>query len=533
MTSKSLTGTSPTKTGGFPRFRTLTYAYVTVYGIACVGIAVYTGFYVHLNDFWGVFWIAEHLSLAEPASLHNSFHPVGYPLFIRLLQEAFRDPLPAALLASVCLGLVMLVCMIRIANLILGDWRWTFLCIVFSSLFWPLFMKMLTTSGSSASAAFAAAALAILLPGFIPNRNEKRPFIRALAAGALLGLAALWRYYGFGLGLSVSAAMFLLGLRDRKALLRAVACTAGFILIYSLQLGCNILAGHGLFETAVPFMAHARLYGLNWSRPPTERMTLAGIIASDPAGFFRMCAARVFPYLRFPLIPALNLAISPARRLRRPRLFILFVFLFYTAQVAVGGSIRGIILIAAPLMVETSAVLKSAFDLIAERVRRPALRYAALFALAALVPADQAVKSFIKNIAFVKRARTNALKFESLERALLREGVSNPKQVFLAVDFDCYFCGKLKYRPYHNGGWFRYDLWGYNERYPDLDSSSLDALVEDCRRHGISHIVLKPPCKMLLPELFEVYEGSRQSDSLRLVAEVEDYKIYRIVPPPG
>ena len=36
-------------------------------------------FYVLQNDFWGLFFLGEHLSLEDTGTLHNGFYPIGYP----------------------------------------------------------------------------------------------------------------------------------------------------------------------------------------------------------------------------------------------------------------------------------------------------------------------------------------------------------------------------------------------------------------------------------------------------------------------
>jgi hypothetical protein len=83
-------------------------------------IGAMNNFNVGLNDFWGLLYYADQLTLAEPMSLYNGFFPIGYALILKLLPEGW-ETVGAYSLSALFAGLLVAVSG-RIAGASHGFW---------------------------------------------------------------------------------------------------------------------------------------------------------------------------------------------------------------------------------------------------------------------------------------------------------------------------------------------------------------------------------------------------------------------------
>lgn len=512
------------KIGGF---RGLTYVYIILYGMICLFVVFHMKFYVALNDFWGTFWIAKHLIWSNPASFYNGFHPIGFPAFLRLLSILFPDPLPPALFANIGFSLLALVGLSHLGAIILQDRRWTFICVVCTSLYSPFFKHTVMPGADIGAVAFSTMGLVTLINSVLDNTSLKHSTGKAFMAGLLFGMAAIWRYYGLALGISLTIGMTLVAFWDRRILPHVALMVLGLFSIYSTQMVCNVLSEHGLFETNTAFNVYITINGINWWRLPQIPHSLTEVIFSQPVAFFKTYFHSLLGYLMFLLVIIANLFFCKEKGFNQVRSVILLGCFFFLGILSLGASSRGILLIVPLLAVEGFMVLKFVFGFLRDQWHRRQIAVITGCFLLVVIFSLRISSSLGRDISFVIAGRKATVRDNAIEEVLLQEGVSYPRQVFV-TDFNLYFRGPLKYRPYHNGGWFKYDLWGYLARYPDLNVESIAQFLRDCHKQGITHVVLDHSSQNLSKDLFHMYTGSLQTPKFVMLANINGSKVYSI-----
>ncbi len=119
----------------------------------------------------------------------------------------------------------------------------------------------------------------------------------------------------------------------------------------------------------------------------------------------------------------------------------------------------------------------------------------------------------------------------AVEIELRAQGVTAPLQVFGDAGFHFVLHpgpGWYSYLPRSNGGWPRLDLYGLDRLAPEIRADSLDAFVEDCRRNGITHIVIGATIGALQPELGELFAGQRAHPGLTRTATVAGFAVFAV-----
>jgi hypothetical protein len=137
-------------------------------------------------------------------------------------------------------------------------------------------------------------------------------------------------------------------------------------------------------------------------------------------------------------------------------------------------------------------------------------------------------RSLVSDIRLVEARRKTQATYRSLENFLFeQEGVRRPSQVFTS-DFNLYFPDRFPHAPFRNGGWMRFELNGYESVYPTLCTSSIECLYEDCRRRGITHLVLAATAGQLGAGTAQVYDGAAPARQFLAIREQGGFRVYRV-----
>lgn len=495
--------------------------YAAVYTLGALLIGVTTRFGVPLNDFWGNWLLAEFLDGRDPASFYNGFFPIGYTLFLRLLG-ALGDARVGAWIANALFGGLLLLVIGGLATRMVGR-RWGWVAVVAASLHPLLFGYVLTPGPDIGCVTFAA------WGGWLALADDRRVASagRLLASGALLGLAALWRYHGLVWAVALTGAVTVVGVERRGR--RCGLMALGFLAVFAVQVGVNLWSGHGPLATSQSFNVYKLMYGVDWWHVPRDLPTsIAAVIRHDPCQFlltYLNALSESWWLLAPPVIGALLIR---ARRPARLCLTLVLAFLAYLAVVVMGGSVRGYLPVVPFFVLSLVVLARWSVRAVVRRRAAPAslktlavaggLVFAGLFALGWLVRDARQIGTALAH----RQAR------DALEEALVKqEGVTQARQVF-TDSFDLYLPSLRPPVPYTHGGWVRYDLRGFSRRYPELDLTSLDAFLADCARHGVTHLALSPQAAGLMPALGGFLAAPTSDPRLRHVGTVAGFQIFRV-----
>ena len=332
------------------------------------------------------------------------------------------------------------------------------------------------------------------------------------------------------LALGVAAGFLLREVGCRRVPRQAVAFAAAFIVIYSLQMGVNVVSGHGPLETDAALNIQVYNFGLHFYDMPEPRsLTVLGVIRQSP---LRFVVSYITRYYEIGLVPLLVLTFNLLHaRDHVSRAFLMIMttaVLAYIAMQAIGGSPRSSWLLLPLITVEGVVAIRWIVRLTRRRAARSPITGGLGFAALILVLAAGGVRQarFIRH-----RVSTNlALARHQAKCAELLKagGVTAANQVFTS-NGDVYFPGLGI--PWTNGGWLRYSDPEVAKNFPDFDTSSLAAFHTECRRRGITHLLLNEDTAYLGEPLTSLrrYGDRVPHPGFRYISTLVPGTIYRVV----
>ena len=463
-------------------------AYIATYVGLLLLIFWKTDYYVPLNDFWGYVNLACIWDWDRPETYFNGVNPLGYVLLLKTMcRPTFENLVEVRDCASwinlVASGLGLLATF-GLASRRLGGGGWALVATAVLSI-GPYFGMSLTQTADCGCTAFVTLGLWLVSRSCASDQQWPAPAL----AGLGLGLAALLRYYAVGLALGIAAGFLLRETGDRRIPRQAVAFVAAFLAIYSLQMGVNILSGHGPLETDVALNIRAYHFDINWADMPKPRsLTVSGVIHQSPLHFV---GSYISKYGEFGLLPLLLLTFNLLRaRDHADRGFLIITttaVLAYTAMQALGGSLRSSWVLLPLITVEGVVAVRWFVRLARWRAARSPIAGGLVWVTLLLALASGGVGQAYFMRWWVISSLAKARHLTKCEEVLKAEGVFDANQVFTS-NHDLYLPNLGM--PRMNGGWTRYSNPEYAETHPNVDVSSLAAFHADCRRRGITHVVL-------------------------------------------
>ena len=473
------------------------------------------GFLAAHNDYWGNVFIAQQMDLATPASFHNGFFPLGYPLLLKLLLGSGSLD-QAGFWVNHFASLVTLAAAYQLARRLMPTRR-SVLVLIFIALHPLCFFYFSTAGADPGSMAFflSGAVLAI-------DSAESASWKTAAAAGVLLGLAALWRYHAL-----IAGALFLaaVAVAYRRGIPPVIA--AGWMaLAYSPQVAVNMSLGLSPLHTNHALAVYDMMYGVNWYRLADLQVpsSMSAVILSDPGLFFRHYAKGVFSLLIYAL-PALLFTLQ--NRDPKTRAYGLAASLFlvgyaFAFGISVGG--RAPLLVLPLALIFLGGALSNHYDRL-RILRSPAFPFWRGCAAAGLLLAVGyfAVKDWRAVHLRMKTDRT----YRTVERFLKNAGIRNAKEAF-TTDFDLYFRAIQPFRPLYNGGWGLVGTYRWKEEFPQASMAGLEAFVSDGRLRKQRYVILNPEASQAAPFLGSLYAHFTPEPGLLPVRRVGDLAIFAI-----
>jgi hypothetical protein len=478
-------------------------------------------FHVSYNDFWGILFYARHLSWQEKASLYNGFYPIGYALLLRFLPYGLVIQ-GIAVMNGLLGGLFS-------ASVIQLVWKnrpvWIGLLVFAFSLSYPLLFEYATSVAPEIGCA-AFTALAVFLLWDQDTFPAERLVSRAIAAGALLGLSALWRNHTIVSSAAILAAYLVL---VREIPLRAKAgLLAGFLVVFSIQLAVNLISGHALLETAQSFNLYKRFNLVDWRDMPRPEevaaFSLWEAFLADPGRVLSVYLPWLFTMLSY-AVPALaGLLCFPKSVHWRFWLFAALSLTAYALVVSWGGSDRAPLVIFGLTLVSAGFFLDALDNFFRQKVLRWRRTLQTGLVLLCLVPLAWFVWFNLDAVHFNQSQDENV---RGLAEILLKAGMKTPAEVF-TDSFAVYFPELPPYTPRAFGGWNDYYLWGYASVYPGLPFDSAAAFAQACQDQGIRFLILTPKSAESTEFLHALYTAN-QADGLAdfvLFRKLGNFKIF-------
>lgn len=501
---------------GWARGREI-WMYACLFSLALLFLNFWNGFHVGINDFWANYYQADNQDFGDAETLYDGFFPIGYPALLRLAPG--DDYIEAGFaIAAACRVLLIGVFGTIALRYLPGLWALgataalSILPRVFENIFSPaadLPMLLLGLTGAGC----------LLAAGECERPKQTRTLLW-IAAGALFGLSGLVRQHGL-----VLAGGFMLGAlitRPRDffyIVLCGTVCTAAYV----PQFVVNLRAGHGLFETMQYVNVYKMMYGVELRDVPLDLAPdVRKLIADDPARFFSVWSRHVLGMAPV-LIPALLAALAVRdATLRRLGFVVLIAGVPYLCAVALGWSARAVLPMIPWTVLLTASLLQRAQAYVAARVGRGAL-FNGIVGVALLVMAALASE---KNAGLARAYLYDHHRYSQVERVVAGQGLVHPKQLY-ATDGNLYLPLTPPHWPYFDGTWAHYSLYQYAERYPRLNTKSVDAFARDCTRQGITHVALAANAPEIGPALGELLAQPDAYAEFEYLGQVGDYALYR------
>jgi len=487
----------------------------------------YIRFQVTLNDFWGVLYYAKHLSIFEPASLYNGFFPIGYPFLLSFLPYAYVIYFAFAInivSAGLFTGLISSL-FFSIKKSGLGV-----LLVFLITLSYPLIFRYAsTTSADMATAAFSIGGVYFLWRSEFQNRIHDHQTRDDILAGLLFGFSAIFRSHGI-----ISAAAILLaytlmtGIR-RLWMRKTILITLAFV--YFIQIGANLLSGHGALETGQNFNAYITFYGINWSNIPSEVYSFSVITQffKDPTGFVRLYIPLFLHLIVYGLPACLCLFFLRDGPERKYAGFVFLATLIYAIPLAIGTTatdrgpfpVLGMAITCAGLL---SMELWSRGQILVGSSKVSRGLTILILASAVLWIATGWISD---DWSFLSLSRAQAEDFRKIETNLIENGMKEPSEVF-TNNADLYFPDLPPFRPYINGGWENYSLWNYRQQYPEIPTDSWESFISACSAHNIKFIVLTPGAGSVASFTGKLYNDKFHPVEVELMTTLGNTKIFKI-----
>jgi hypothetical protein len=365
------------------------------------------------------------------------------------------------------------------------------------------------------------AGAALLIRGAMQDETNRRRALTMILAGVLLGVAGLFRQHALAMALGLMIGCVAARPRSvRWVFLAGVACTAA----YSPQMIVSVLSGHGPLETAQYVNIYKMTHGVELRDIPLDLShDLRKIVAEDPQGFFRTWALHIAGMVPL-LVPALAAAFWPGdATLRRIGRVVTVGGLLYLAAAALGWSHRAVLPVVPLTAALTAALLYRTYALVALRDEFAGRR---LVAVGAVILAVSGVIASNRNARLVSYYLSEHHVYAMVEEFVAATGVVHPKQVY-TTDGSLYLPLTPPHFPYFDGTWGMFTLYQYAERYPRLDTFSVEAFHHDCVREGITHVVLAPNAQHISETLGDLRNEPDGYAGFREAAEIGGYVILR------
>jgi hypothetical protein len=492
-------------------------------GLPMAAVAVHLGWRTHhypfLNDFWPLLFQAATFDWSDLDSFKNGFFPPGYGLFLAAVGG--RHVLANAYYANLIFGLCAVIGAAWATHRLAGPLGAAIAAGL--TAYYPLSFSLVMTTGPDAGcAAMLGGGAALLHVSYLSEAPRARS-LASWGAAFLFAIASLWRYHA--LIFSVAALAATASVTRGRVNWRAAAGVVGAF---------GVLGLLSLLPGLSPQLARAQAFGVweamhpvNWYHMPTDfPPTVGGVIREQPNLFWHAYWQFHRPYLWI-VFPPLLAAVLLRGAAQRVAFSVLLLELAYLPVVGVGTSLRGF----APVIPLTMVCVGLLVGWCAQRLQSIAPPAASAAAAIALITLAVGRPWFEANRAFVAGSIAGFEWRRAVETELRAQGVTAPLQVFGDAGFHFVLNhgpGWYSYLARSNGGWPRLDLYRLSEIAPELQTSSLEAFVEDCERSGITHVVLGATSGGLSPEIGELYAGHRAHPRLHQTAAVAGFKVFKL-----
>jgi hypothetical protein len=503
--------------------------------LVTIAIFLYSGFFIRfqvaLNDFWGVLYYAKHLTLTDPASLYNGFFPIGYAFLFRFIPYGYVAYFAFAI-NIVTMGLFagwLSTLFFRMKKS-----AWAVIPVFLVTMFYPLIFCYGNTTGPDiGTAALAFGGIYFLWKSeFGEDRNIHQTRDDFLA-GLLFGLAALFRSHGIIISgavlLSYTAVMGIRQMWERKTIPITLA------LVFLIQVGVNLVSGHGPLETGQNFTAYITFNGgMDWWHIPPEAFNFSFFnqILQDPLRFIKLFIPLFLKLVVYGLPALFCVFLLQEPREKKFAWFALGTTVIYSGLVAIGTSAtdRGPL----PLVGTTilcAGLLGMELWSRGKKIIGSSKPLAGL-ALAGLAIAVIWVGSswYESNQEFLALYREQSNIFRQVQDRLVTLGMKSPGEAF-TNKFVLYFPDMPPYRPHMNGGWENYSLWGYREEFPEIPTDSWEKFIAECSKQKIKFLVLSPGASAASDFLGTLYNYEFTPPEVEFVGKIHYTRIFKIKDP--
>ncbi len=493
-----------------------------ILALALVAIGGWVGWRTHyypaLNDFWPLLFQSNTFDWSNPESFKNGFFPPGYGTFLWLLRG--EDVLARAFLTNVLFGAASLLTTYAMARR-LGSPAGVAAAAL--TAFHPLVFSLTVTTGPDAGCILFLSAGFYLLIVASQSDHPRLANASLWVAGALFGVATLWRYHALIFSVTALLAV-LVSFRPRGFWQAAVGPAAALTVLAFLSL----LPGFSdQLAKAQAFGAYEALHSVNWYHMPTDFPPSIGeLIRAEPEAFWRAYWQFNRPLL-WVFVPPILATIFLRGSQRSVGVAILVLQSLYLPVVGIGTSLRGLAPVIPLAMLCVGLLIDRVRASIPSRV--PQRLAAPVLILVAL--ATVARPWWASNRAFIEGSVASYEWRRAVERELRSQGVTSPLQVFGDAGFHFVTSSGSSwssYLPRSNGGWPRLDLYKLDQLAPEMSTESLDQFIDDCERSGITHVMLSGSSSLLIRELGQIYSSQRTHPRLRATANVAGLRIFRL-----
>lgn len=478
-------------------------------------------YFTYTNDFWGNVWLAQRWDWSNPKTFYNGFHPIGYTVFLKPFATTALIR-PFASLANVGFDFIALLGCGILAYELSRSVFWSLLAVSMLAIGHSFAEIALTQGADAGCTAFATVGILFFYFSFDARRRPSA----ALLSGALLGMAALWRYYGMALGLGMMLGSLILA-HDRKHRTAAASFMVGFWVIYSAQILCNICSGHGPIETNASFNTYVLLHGVDWDHPPTPPKSLWSVIGERPARFAIFSLTYIMRFAAPLALIVRNLVSRSSAKQVEFRAAMSIACFATVVLLSVGASARGILPLVPYFVVELSSFIRDLCHRALVLLRHAPLAGAAALGVGGALLLAGLVLEMGRTAILLISMRRSAHEFAQVERFLLNEGISKASEVY-TDDYDLYLPNLGS--PRKNAGWLHYDPGPMGGVPPDLNTSTLDDLYRDCRKAGVKWLVVTAGDGRHNPAIARLNQQERGQDArFQFVDSVGRFKVFRVL----
>ena len=500
------------------RYRAWTVAALSLIAVVHLWALVTSRFTITHNDGLGALELARDLDLRHPSTWYNGFYPVGHTLFCRVLMAVDPFTLPAlANLVFTLAALAFAAALLRTP----GQPVWLGALAAGVAYSFPSFFYYATQPGPDPGCTAFLLGGAWFLWSAARAEEPRLVWRRALTAGALLGLAALWRHHALPFAAGLIPGFAFVGRRNPRLF---VAASAGAALVYSLQIFVNLSAGHGPLATHAGFLAHQYMYGVDWPEvggPGDFHGSLLDVFALSRAHFITSWNKVLSSHL-----PVLVWFFAAAWKgggadFPRKSTALLAGVAPYLLLASLGSSDRAILPVV-PLLAVVVAGLVFNTPPASPAMRRP---LGALFT-AALVA--WLLASWTMNTGYGQWRRKLAGHYAEMGRTLAAAGAGDARGV-MTNDFSLYFPDLPGFRPVFHGGWNKYDTGSRNGILPDpaLPWAEYRTRLEAA---GVKAVALSGRFRIVQNDLAALFHEDRPLPGIEPAGVFEYFKVYRLTP---